>query len=216
MNILGFDCSGNACSVAILRGAELVAHRHDAMARGHAEALMPMIRSAMQEAGLGFAELDRIAVTVGPGAFTGIRIGLAAARGLALAADRPAIGITAFEALREAVEAGRPVLAAIDSRRDELFLQEFDATGAPVGAPVAALPGSVSRWAERRDLVVSGDGATRAAPLLPHADIRAMPVDARFVAAIAQRRDPAAGPPRPLYLRGADVTLPSGERTTAE
>src|SRR3954469_5612836 len=103
MNILALDTAGAACSVAVLRGVVVAASRSEPMARGHSEALMPMIRAAMRDAALEFDALDLIAATVGPGAFTGIRIGLAAARGLALAAGKPAVGVTSFEAVAEGV-----------------------------------------------------------------------------------------------------------------
>src|SRR5450432_1394851 len=106
MTILALDTSGAACSVALRDGAgRLLAHRFEALARGHAERLMPMLREVMAEADVDFAALALIAVTTGPGSFTGIRVGLAAARGLALASGLPILGITAFEALAGAVPA---------------------------------------------------------------------------------------------------------------
>src|SRR6266853_3397229 len=122
MKVLAFDSSAAACSAAVRDGdGGLLAHRFESLARGHAERLMPMLRAVMAEAGLAFAALDLIAVTTGPGSFTGIRVGLAAARGLALASGLPILGVTAFEALAQAVSpverAGLGLLVAIDSRR---------------------------------------------------------------------------------------------------
>src|SRR4051812_14151460 len=103
MNILGFDTSGAVCAAAVLRSGRVAAQREAAMERGHAQALVPMLAAAMEEAGLGFGDLDAVGVTVGPGAFTGIRIGLAAARGIGLASGLPVFGVTGFAAIAAAV-----------------------------------------------------------------------------------------------------------------
>jgi tRNA threonylcarbamoyl adenosine modification protein YeaZ len=103
VSVLGLDATGSACSAALLRDDRALAHRFAAMERGQAEALVPMIASVLAEAALPVAALDLIAVTVGPGAFTGVRIGLAAARGLALASGVPALGVTSFAAVAAAV-----------------------------------------------------------------------------------------------------------------
>ena len=103
MTLLAVDCATNACSAALWLDDGAGPHRYRAMRRGHAETLMPMVRAVMDEAGLAFSDLDAIAVTTGPGAFTGIRIGLAAARGFALAANLPLIGVTTLEAVAGAM-----------------------------------------------------------------------------------------------------------------
>src|SRR3569833_3703191 len=128
MRILAFDSALEACAAAVLdteRGA-MVAHESIAMARGHAEALMPLIARVMEASGGTFDTLDRIAVTVGPGSFTGLRVGIAAARGLAVATGKPAIGLTtlaAFAAPLIADDDTLPVVAAIDARHDHVYLQ---------------------------------------------------------------------------------------------
>src|SRR3978361_1396056 len=99
MIVLGLDTALGACSVALLADGETLAHEHRTMQRGHAEALAPMFKPVMREAGLSFAALDRIAVTTGPGTFTGQRVGLAFARGLRLALGKPAIGVTTLDAI---------------------------------------------------------------------------------------------------------------------
>src|SRR5262245_36705535 len=101
--ILALDCSGAACSAALWRQGVLAAHRYRAMTRGHAEALMPMLAETVAQAGETFHSLTAMAVTVGPGAFTGIRVGLAAARGIGLAAAIPVVGVTTFAAVAEAI-----------------------------------------------------------------------------------------------------------------
>ncbi|MCH7931874.1 MAG: tRNA (adenosine(37)-N6)-threonylcarbamoyltransferase complex dimerization subunit type 1 TsaB, partial [Proteobacteria bacterium] len=94
MNVLALDTATAACSVALWSDGTVLAQRFATMARGHAEALMPMVEAVMAEAGLAFADLDLVATTVGPGTFTGLRVGLAAARGLALAGGLPIVGVT--------------------------------------------------------------------------------------------------------------------------
>ncbi|WP_433960409.1 tRNA (adenosine(37)-N6)-threonylcarbamoyltransferase complex dimerization subunit type 1 TsaB, partial [Bradyrhizobium guangdongense] len=128
MLILAIDTALDACAAAVLdtETAELRAQESLPMKRGHAEALMPLIARVMQSADLGFTALDRIAVTVGPGSFTGLRVGISAARGLALAAARPAVGLTTLSAYAAAVvgqSRSAPVLSAIDARHDHVYFQ---------------------------------------------------------------------------------------------
>ncbi|MDB5408817.1 MAG: peptidase glycoprotease [Rhodospirillales bacterium] len=218
MIALALDSSGSACSVALVEGGGTVlAHRFRAMARGHAELLLPMLRDAMAEAEVGFDSLGLIAVTVGPGSFTGIRVGLSAARGLALATGLPAVGITAFEAVAAAVEpAGQAIVVAIDSRRSELFVQVFAAGGSAAGPPIAVAPADLAASVPSGELVLAGDGAGRAAAALTTAGraVRLSGIaspDARDVARVALRQRIGGGalsPLRPLYLRAPDVTLP--------
>src|SRR5579862_7104765 len=128
MLILAIDTALDACAAGILDtdAAALIARESQAMKRGHAEALMPLIARVMKEAGLPFAALDRIAVTTGPGSFTGLRVGLSAARGIALAADKPVVGVTTLTAYAAPVvytDSPPPVIAAIDARHDQVYFQ---------------------------------------------------------------------------------------------
>jgi tRNA threonylcarbamoyladenosine biosynthesis protein TsaB len=208
MNILALETSGSLCSVAVLASGALAAHRREAMARGHAEALLPMIRESMTEARLGFPALDLVAVTVGPGAFTGIRIGLAAARGIGLAAGKPVLGLTTFEAIAEAAGWPPRLLAAVDSRREDVVFLQFLPDGP--AAPVA--PDAVADWVPPGNIVVAGDAAALvAARLGRRAELREIVADAADVARLAAKRwrpGERCDPPRPLYLRAADTTLP--------
>jgi tRNA threonylcarbamoyladenosine biosynthesis protein TsaB len=216
MKILALDCATGACSTAAMADGIVLARRDAVMARGQSEALMPMVLATLEEAGLAFGDLDRLAVTVGPGSFTGLRIGLAAARAMALASGRPLVGVTTFEAFAHALppslRAGRSVLVAVESRRTELFVQAFDPDLAPAGPPQVAAPDRVVL--PDGPLLVAGDGARRMAdPLAAHAAARIEPQaapDAAVVARIAATREPAGSMPRPLYLRAPDVTLPGG------
>ncbi|MEK9754465.1 MAG: tRNA (adenosine(37)-N6)-threonylcarbamoyltransferase complex dimerization subunit type 1 TsaB, partial [Rhodospirillaceae bacterium] len=127
--ILAIDTSTAACSVALWRDGAVVAARLEMLGRGHAENLMPMADVVLEEAGVAAEALTLVAVTTGPGAFTGLRLGLAAARGLTLALGVPCAGFTTTETLAAAVaaEAGEAIVAALDSKRGDFYVQVFDA-----------------------------------------------------------------------------------------
>ena len=125
MIVLGLDTCLAACSAAVADGERLIARVSAPMARGHQERLAPMVRDLMGEAGIAFSDLDRIGVTVGPGSFTGLRVGLAFAKGLALALHRPCIGIGTLAALAASAEAPGHCAAVIDAGRGQVYLQLF-------------------------------------------------------------------------------------------
>src|SRR5215472_6896434 len=216
---LGLDSAGNACSAAVWRGDHVVARQFAAMERGHAETLMPMVAAVMEEAALAIAALDLIAVTTGPGAFTGVRIGIAAARGLSLASGVPALGIASFaaaaaQAPREE-RRGRPLLVALDSRRAEFFVQMFGVDDVPLAPGAMLLPTELAPRLPKEPLLVAGDAAAALAAALGRADLavasRAGAIDAGDVArlaAAAWRPGWRPPPPAPLYLRAPDTTLP--------
>ncbi|ACG79866.1 metal-dependent protease (with possible chaperone activity) [Phenylobacterium zucineum HLK1] len=210
MIVLGLDTCLNACSVAVVDGGRVLAHRSEVMARGHQERLAPMAQAVMADAGLPFAALGRIGVTVGPGSFTGLRVGVAFAKGLASALGLPAVPVGALEAL--AAEGGEGlVAAAIDARRDQVYLQAFDA-GRPLMAPDALPLGqAAARIVELsmgRPLTLVGSGAPLLADAAPAARVLTPEgCDARKVAELAAARAPA--PLKPLYLRAPDAKLPS-------
>src|SRR5699024_2333644 len=122
---LGLDCAGPWCAGAILRDGRLIASRHEAMVKGQAEALMPMLDQLLRDHGLGWQDLQLIGVGVGPGNFTGTRIAVAAARGLALSLGIPAIGVGACEAAAHGLP--RPCRVVIPARRGDVFWQDFTA-----------------------------------------------------------------------------------------
>lgn len=219
VNVLAFDTAGAACSAAVLRAGTLSARRFAAMARGQAEALMPMIATVLEEAEMTVGALDMIAVTVGPGAFTGLRIGLAAARGLALASGVPVLGITSFAAVAAQVApaslAGRTLVVALDSKRREFYLQAFRG-GMPADDGALVAPESVPDWLPAGPLLLAGDAAPSLERLL--AGTRELPLasgpglaDAADVARLAAGAwRPGMRPPlpEPLYLRAPDTTMP--------
>lgn len=182
---------------------------------------MPMLVETMAEAQEQLAALSAVAVTVGPGAFTGIRIGLAAARGIALAANVPIVGVTTFGAVAEAVpdaeRTGRRLFVLLDSKRDDVFAQEFTPERAPVGPPLVLSPTGVLQRISFGPFTLAGDGI---AVVRRHADAANLdvrysvvdgPVDARWVAPLAVRSlaEKTDLPPTPLYLRAPDVRLPA-------
>jgi len=229
MQVLAFDSATSACSAALWRDGDIVAHRFEPMARGHAERLMGMVRAVMADSGTGFADLDLLAVTCGPGGFTGLRIGLAAARGLALAGGLACLGVSTLEAVAAGVAQPERddarVLAAIDSKRGDIYAQVFHGpetmgqaqTVRPENLAGFVAAGKTAQAEPGGRIVVVGDAAERAVAALCDAGLNAVPSaapsapDARTVAALAAARWSAGTPAqalRPLYLRPPDATVP--------
>jgi tRNA threonylcarbamoyladenosine biosynthesis protein TsaB len=233
MKLLALDAATTACSVACWSAGAVTARREEIAGGRQAEILMPMVKSAMREAGFEFRMLDGIAVTNGPGSFTGVRIGLAAARGLALAAGLPLAGVTTLQALAAAPAAderrGRLILAALDARRDQLYGQFFDAHGEPAGEPFAAAAATITERLAgiRRDippLLLVGSGGEAAARALDEAGhdyrLSASPPYPRadIIAALTARRgfdNPVGVPVAPLYLRQPGIGPSVQERAGA-
>lgn len=220
MNILAIDTSLGACSAALLRrdgAGERLFRRFEAMERGHAEAIFPMIAAVMAEAGVAFADLTRIAVTPGPGTFTGVRAGIAAARGLALAAGLPiavagSLEVMALGCLRDTAEAERAggFMIAHDARRDEFYCQSFDADGGALCAPAIMSVaeavenlGAISLVAGSGALALAGEAARSGRNL--HAVLPALLPDAADLARLALNLPHCAQSPAPLYLRAPDA-----------
>lgn len=212
MIVLAIDTCLFACSVAVVDGERVLARRVEPMSRGHQERLAPLVQEAMAQAGLGFDQLDRIGVTVGPGSFTGLRVGLAFAKGLAAALAIPVIGIGTLEALAEP-ERGN-VVAVLDAKRGQVYLQAFS-DGAAVSAPDALpIETAAARVAEFAPDILIGTGAALLADVRP--GVRAIEADVTdpvAVARLAASRSPV--PPRPLYLRAPDAKLPGGKTLEA-
>src|SRR3977135_4061855 len=146
MLILAIDTALDACAAAVLDtdATKIIAQETLPMKRGHAEALMPLIARVMKASGVAFMSLDRIAVTTGPGSFTGLRVGLSAARGIALAAAKPVVGLTTLAAYAAPIvshNGEQPVISAIDARHDHVYFQAVSGNGGslirPRVAPIA-------------------------------------------------------------------------------
>jgi tRNA threonylcarbamoyladenosine biosynthesis protein TsaB len=209
MIVLGLDTCLSACSVAVLDGERVLAAVSEVMARGHQERLAPMAERAMAGAGLSFDRLQRIGVTVGPGSFTGLRVGIAFAKGLAVALGVPVVGVGTLEAL--AAGADGLVFAAIDARRDQLYLQGFEggrSLMAPDVLPVETAAARLVELAHGRPLTLVGSGALLLADVAPGAQlVLAEGADARQVARLAAAKP--VTPLKPLYLRAPDARLPA-------
>jgi tRNA threonylcarbamoyladenosine biosynthesis protein TsaB len=216
MLILAIDTALDACAACVLdtEADRLIARESLAMKRGHAEALMPMIARVMEQSGLSFLALDRIAVTTGPGSFTGLRVGLSAARGIALAAGRPAVGVTTLTAYAAPVvsEHGEhPVIAAIDARHDHLYFQVVGGDGTSLIAPqVAPIADALAAWRFGPPHLVGNAAGilgehwpTHAAPPVM-VDAQVAP-DIAWVAWLGAAVSPESAPARPYYLRAPDA-----------
>lgn len=216
MFILAIDTALTACSVAILDADAdaVVAGDSLFMDRGHAEALVPMVEQVLSDARMGIADMERIAVTVGPGSFTGLRVGLSAARAFALACGRPAVGVTTLAALAApylALDDSTPVLAAIDARHGHVFLQLFGTGGRTLVAPRIAAAKDAARAAAIGAVRLVGSGAGLVADVWPPGEVTpslvesvAVP-DVAWVARLGAAADPSTAEPKPLYLRAPDA-----------
>lgn len=217
MKLLAIDCAANLCAACIYDtgvGAELGREVLD-LGKGHAEHLMAVIEAALKAASTGYHDLGAIAVSIGPGSFTGLRVGVSTARGLALALKIPAIGVTTLEALAaEGANAfpGRAVLAALDAGREEIHAALYDKTLVETYGP------SVTTLAEATTMAIGAEAVLvgTAAPQIAAAAGRAFdtgPAAATADIATYARLASAKGPgerPKPLYLRGADAKPQAG------
>lgn len=199
--ILGFSTSGPYCGAALLRGGDVVSALHEDLAKGQAERLMPMIEEVLDHAGSALGDLDALGVGIGPGNFTGIRISVAAARGLALGLGVPAVGVSLLEAL--AFGHDGPVLTSVSAGRGKVYLQRFapDADRGPELASLYdltdwAVPGLTCVCNGEVDIARQIGAKSGPAPYCPASAI------AR-IAALRWKDNPAR--PAPMYLRAADA-----------
>ncbi|SDR50353.1 tRNA threonylcarbamoyl adenosine modification protein YeaZ [Rhizobiales bacterium GAS191] len=221
MIVLALDTALAACSVCLFDAErdKVLASESVLIGKGHAEALLPMLERVVAKLDAGWQGIGRFGVVVGPGSYTGLRVGISAARAAALATGRPAVGITtlaAFAAPLVAVSEGVPIAVAIDARHGNLFFQIFSPEGRPSEDPAAlSLDEAVARIGERQvHLVGSGAsalqaGLSRAGFAAKSSTVEAAP-DIVSVAKLAVSSHPRLAPPDPLYIKGADA------RTLAE
>ncbi len=224
MTVLAFDCAVSGLGVAVVRDGVRLAGLSEG-GRDQAARLLPAIDAVLTEAAVDRRQLSLVAVTIGPGSFTGVRVGLAAARGLAVGLAVPLAGITTTAVLlAQAVPRGRLVIAAVDSRLGDWFCALGDGNAAPFVSSAREL---AVRIAGRRCLVI-GCGSKALVDDLLTAGIDAMAEeavpDAVTLARLAadagieawRSRNAEEGLPRPLYLRGVNITLPDGARRTVD
>jgi tRNA threonylcarbamoyladenosine biosynthesis protein TsaB len=216
MLILAIDTALDACAAGVLdtNANKLIARESLPMKRGHAEALMPLIARVIEESGIAFASLDRIAVTTGPGSFTGLRVGLSAARGIGLAANKPVVGLTTLTAYAAPVvsESGEhPVISAIDARHDQVYFQVVSSNGSSLIRPCLA-PIEEALGASRFGAPHLVGNAARIladrwpADALPPFKVDPQPApDIAWVAWLGAAVNPNTAPARPYYLRAPDA-----------
>ena len=209
MRTFVIDTALGACTAALCEDGRVLGVRSVVIARGHSERLAGFARDAMDEAGAAFQTIDRIGVTVGPGSFTGLRVGLAFALGLGQALERPVVGISTLQALAWSAPGGPdgPVAAVIDARRGEVYLQTFldgepstEAAAATIETAAEKLQQGGVSW--RR----VGNGAALVAP---EAAYPVTEPDPLALAALTERLEPDVHRARPLYLRAPDATPPT-------
>jgi len=215
MRVLAIDTALESCSAAVLDTANgKVTSEALPMVRGHAEALMPLIGRVMKQADMAFSALDRIAVTTGPGSFTGLRVGIAAARGIALAAAKPAVGLTtlaAYAAPHIAHDDKTAIAVAIDARHQHVYLQIFGPGGHTLIAPRIAGIADAVRAAANGPVRIVGTGATMLAVAWPSREPPPVLVDESrapdivWVGRLAAAADEGTSEPKPLYLRAPDA-----------
>jgi tRNA threonylcarbamoyladenosine biosynthesis protein TsaB len=216
MLILAIDTALDACAVAVLDtdANRLIARESESMQRGHAEALMPMIARVIAASRIGYSQLDRIAVTTGPGSFTGLRVGLSAARGIALAAGKPVVGLTtltAFAAPLVSESDDTPILSAIDARHDQVYYQVVSGSGTtllrprvgPVDEALDAARFGAPRLVGNAAQILATRWPAHAEP--PVAVDRQPAPDIAWVAWVGAAVSPENAPARPYYLRPPDA-----------
>jgi len=219
MLILAIDTALDACTAGVLdtNAGRLIAQESQAMKRGHAEALMPLLARVMKASGVPFVALDRIAVTTGPGSFTGLRVGLSAARGIGLAANKPVVGLTTLSAYAAPVvsrNAKPPVISAIDARHDQVYFQVVSGNGSslvrprvgPIAEALAAARFGAPHLVGNAAQILADRWPAQAMPPFK-VDAQAAP-DIAWVAWLGAAVTPNAAPPRPYYLRAPDAKVP--------
>jgi tRNA threonylcarbamoyladenosine biosynthesis protein TsaB len=221
MRILAIDTALDACSAAIYdtEGDRVLASESREIGRGHAELLLPVVEGVMKLAAVKFGLIDRFAVTVGPGSFTGLRVGLSAARGFALVAKKPVVGIStlaAFTAPLITEDQAVPVVAAIDAKHGNLYIQMVGAGGRALVTPRAASLRETVRAVALGPVRIVGTGAAILAAHWPLKAPQPVAVDQRvapdiiWIARIGAVADPEQATPKPLYLK-----LPDAQPQTA-
>ena len=203
--ILGFDTSGPYCSAMLLRGEVIQADAYEDMAKGQAEHVFPLLESVLKEGGAAWRDLDALGVGIGPGNFTGIRISVSAARGLALSLDIPAVGVSLLEAA--AFGCDGPVLSCRSAPRNSAYFQGFG-TRTDIPAQFLAIDDVPADWAEPGLTCIGSAADAVAAKLGARVKPAAYAPGAAVARLAAQRWRNSPERPAPLYLKAADAAPP--------
>jgi tRNA threonylcarbamoyl adenosine modification protein YeaZ len=226
MFILAIDTALDYCAAAVLDTdtQAVIAQEIQTMKRGHAEALMPLIARVMTDSGIAYLDLDRVAVTTGPGSFTGLRVGLSAARGIGLAAGKPVVGLTTLSAYVAPLVAegqDQPIISAIDARHDHVYFQVVAGNGATLMRPAVAPIEATFAAARFGSLRMVGNAAQLLADRWPHNQLAPSSVDNQpgpditWVAWLGAAIEPTESPAKPFYLRPPDAK-PKASATQAQ
>lgn len=221
MRVLIIDTALGLCTAGVVEvqgeSARVLGLRSEVMMRGHSERLAGLARDAVADTvtdtGGGFGAIDRIGVTVGPGSFTGLRVGLAFAQGLGAALDRPVVGVSTLDALAASIPAAPAVMALIDARRGQVygrFWRDGAASAAPTAWTLDEARALIERESQNEEISLVGSGLDLVAEAGDR--VRLHPLDGPdpvALAKLAASADPAMAPPRPLYLRAPDATPPT-------
>ncbi|WP_419903082.1 tRNA (adenosine(37)-N6)-threonylcarbamoyltransferase complex dimerization subunit type 1 TsaB [Kiloniella sp.] len=223
--LLGLDTAGSSCSVAVMKGGEVIATCQEEMRRGQSERLLPMVQEVLDETGLALLDMDGFAVTTGPGGFTGVRIGLAAAQGFSLACGKPLVGVSNFDVLARSVpesekQQGQVITVLIDAKRADLFVQCFRPNLKSYSEAFAASPDKIDSLLPDGNLLLVGDGVDQAVDCL-QLNGRGIQVsacnpraEAQYLLLLALENklfESDQGRVSPLYLRAPDVSLPKNK-----
>ena len=218
MNVLAFDTTASSCSIAVLQNKKPLAEKQKSIERGHAEFLVPLIEETLLEAKLSYRDLDLLAVTTGPGAFTGIRIGLATARSLAIACNLPLIGITNFDAIvngiSETERKGRKILVILETKRLDFYVCLYNEDLSILIEPQTVEGSYLKMLVKDVALIVVGDAKKRALPFLAFPEVKIIEstsvpyVNPAIVAKLAESilvSGVDIYKPLPFYLKAPDV-----------
>lgn len=212
--LLALDTAAELCAACLWADGRERGRAVERMRTGHAERLMAVIEAALGEAGAGYSDVSGIAVSIGPGSFTGIRVGVATARGLALGLGRPSVGVSTLEAIAASVDGGdRPVMVALEGGRGAIHAAVFDAGGAVLHPPASLDLAEAAGWAEALSPVLAGNAAPRLAEVLPLPVLATEPTaDIAVFARLGAERlgTGATEKPRPLYIRPPDAKPQTG------
>ncbi|MCP4318421.1 MAG: tRNA (adenosine(37)-N6)-threonylcarbamoyltransferase complex dimerization subunit type 1 TsaB [Hyphomicrobiales bacterium] len=216
MITLAIDTAAHLCAACVYDSVEdkVLGKAVEDLGRGHAERLFAVIRQALDEAAMDYSDLQRLGVCIGPGSFTGVRVGVAAMRGLSLALSVPLVGVTIFDGLAQAAPKGRPLFVLLDARRGEVYVQLFDQDGNADGSPAAMSLEAAGERVRQSQAALTGSGAS----LVFDADDKAgrlivdyaSTADIETIARLGAQGRPQESQPEPLYLRSADAKPQSG------